>query len=186
MKSEGRPRRGSEKFRSDFSLNYRLSTVTEVTRHNRIPQFRAASRTPNNSTRPLRERRPTFDPDKASFAEARNVRSALLTPQRRLSPLSFELFGKENILRSSTRSTGAYRYRGERRTRKSRRRSSRSLARPGLLLYSCYCYLCDRYYYIFLCCAGFFSRFYSHIESRAFFFSFFSTLSVIFLLLYTL
>lgn len=34
-------RRSSAKFRPDFSLNYRPSTVTEVTRHNRIPQFQA-------------------------------------------------------------------------------------------------------------------------------------------------
>lgn len=85
------------KFRPDFSLNYRLSTVTEVTRHNRIPQFRAASRTPNNSTA---VRRPTFDPDKASFPRsARGARFAR----------SFDapLFERKIYFVSSTRSQRA-------------------------------------------------------------------------------
>lgn len=148
---------GSEKFRPDFSLNYRLSTMTEVTRHNRIPQFRAASRTPNNST--CRSRRSWRDVQlsirikRVSQKRTRNVRSALSTLRRRLS-LSLSLFGKENILRSSTRSTGAYRYleeRGEREKAGEEKVQDRSPV-YGLLLYSCYCYLCDRYYYIFLCC----------------------------------
>lgn len=95
-------------FWSDFSLNYQGSKVIKVTRHNRIPQFRAVLRIPNNcSSSPTLERtnrRPTFDPDKASFQKCtQNVRYALST---RFSISS----RKENVLCSSTWSTGDYRY----------------------------------------------------------------------------